>query len=126
MRRYSVTEATAGDVLAELERYGADRAQAGKREKAAEIARAVHAIEAAGDGTEVVVGAHHLFRAAGTREPRRYLTVEDSKARILMELQGLADLHGDARPEFAQAIAAIRYGAVAVFVDGVRYHVIIA
>jgi hypothetical protein len=126
MRRYSVTEGSTDDVLAELNQAGTDRTAQGREDKARDIARAALAVEIAGYGTEVVVGAHSLYRAAGPREPRRYLTVEDAKASILTELQGLADFHGDERPEFGRAIAAIKYGATAVFVDGVRYHVITA
>lgn len=54
-----VTEAPRADILAELDRYGSDRAQAGKEEKAREFARAMAVLEA---GADEVFVEHMLYR----------------------------------------------------------------
>jgi hypothetical protein len=59
---YSVTEGTRAQLLAELDQYGADRAQQGKAEKAREFARALDELENGAD--EVRVG-HTVYRVVG-------------------------------------------------------------
>lgn len=127
MRRYSVTLGAAADIIAELDRAGTDRTAHGKPDRAAEYARAIAAIEAGGDGTEVVIGEHALYRIGGPARPRRqYMTVEDSRERVLAELRRWQEMYAGTERDgdFDGAIAAIEYGAVAVHVDGIRYHVV--
>lgn len=56
-----VTEGTREQILAELDRYGSDRAQAGKTERAQEYARAIAILENGDDGDECMVE-HMLYR----------------------------------------------------------------
>jgi hypothetical protein len=49
MRSYNVTEGTREEILAELDTYGADRAQAGKTEKAEVIADALREVRDGAD-----------------------------------------------------------------------------
>lgn len=60
MRSYNVTEGTREEILAELNTYGADRAQAGKTEKASVIADALREVR---DGaTWVEVSPRQVYR----------------------------------------------------------------
>lgn len=57
--RYGVTEGTRGEVAAEIDQYGDDRAQQGKVEKAKAIARALNSL---GDGADEVRVEGIVFR----------------------------------------------------------------
>lgn len=60
MRSYNVTEGTREEILAELDTYGADRAQAGKTEKAEVIADALREVR---DGaTWVEISSRQVYR----------------------------------------------------------------
>lgn len=52
-RKYGVTEGTLAELAVELDRYGADRLQQGKEEKAREYARALAALQDPGDEMRV-------------------------------------------------------------------------
>lgn len=66
MKRILLNVGTREEILAELDRYGSDRAQAGKTERAAELADAIRAIRDDGD-TEVHVE-HAIYRVLGVGE----------------------------------------------------------
>lgn len=124
MRHHNVTEDTRDALLAELNTYGSDRAQQGKAEKAAAYAQAVHAIEA---GALEVRVEHSVYRVVGEQRPARYATVEDRREQVLIELGGQRRFHAGhpKEGEVVQAIAAVGYGAIAVWADGVLYRVVV-
>lgn len=123
MRRYPVTEGSRAEILAELEQYGADRAQQGKPEKAAVFAQAIHAIEA---GAVEVTAGHALYRVVGEQRPRGHVVKEDGREQIRAELLGLQRFYAGhiSESDFINAVAAIGYGAAAVFLDGTLYRVV--
>lgn len=67
MRSSGVREGTRAAILAELDQYGEDRFQAGKEDRAREIARAWHLIND-GDADEVQIG-HLVYRVTDVSSP---------------------------------------------------------
>lgn len=59
MKRSLLNQGTKDEILHELNRYGSDRAQAGKEDRAREYARAVNAIQ---EGAEQVEVEHAIYR----------------------------------------------------------------
>ncbi len=60
--RYNVTEGPRDEIMAELDRYGSDRAQQGKPEKAQEFAAAMRNLEL---GEDTVRVGHTEYRVTG-------------------------------------------------------------
>ena len=60
MRRYTVTEGTQAEILAELDQYGRDRTAQGKPEKADDLTEAWR--EVSEGATWVEVGKHQVYR----------------------------------------------------------------
>jgi hypothetical protein len=110
-------------ILAELEQSEADRTEPhGKPPRAAEFERAIAAVKA---GAAEVRVKNAVYRVVGEQRPRQYLITEDGRERILETLRSYAETAGGHRAEeYAQAIEAIGYGALVVFVDGEMYRVV--
>ena len=60
MKRYRVAEGTKGEVMAELDRYGKDRLQQGKEDKARQFARALADVEEGSTWVEVDGGVYRV------------------------------------------------------------------
>ena len=128
MRHHGVTEDTRDGILATLDQLGLDRTHHGKEAKAREYAQAIHAIEA---GALEVRVRHMLYRVVGEQRPRQYLTTEATREATLEALTGwrkhwtqAAAEHAELAAEFAQAVAAVEHGALAVFAGREMYIVV--
>lgn len=126
MRRKALTEDTREAIRAELEQSHADRAHGPhpKPEKAAAWRRALDALE---HGAIAIQVDSALYRVIGEQRPRQYLTVEDTRDAIIVELTGHADLHAaspDIADGFVLAIGAITFGALEVFAGGTLYRIV--
>lgn len=124
MRRRPLTEGTLDEIIAELEKYGSDRADGphSKPEKAVPFARALAALECGAVEVEANGG---VYRVTGWRSDGQYLTVERDRSAITAELLEQRERVADSdRREYEQAVYAVAKGALAVFADGTLYRIV--
>jgi len=127
MRRKGLTEGTRDEILAELDDRGHSQADGPHPNvaKARTIAQALHAIEAGAVEVEI---RDELFRVVGEARPHRYQVAEEPATAIRTELEKWAEHWDAADPdraaEYEAALAALGYGALAVYADGTLYRVV--